>query len=161
MLEVLYKSPQFRTFQYDFKFYPRSEREAVEVQKIINLLKYHQAPEFEEGKGIGLLIPPSEFDIKFFYAGSENKNIPQIGTCVLKTIDVNYAPNGWASYEVPGQNSATVGGTGMPVSIELTLQFQEITYLTKNNPGSVNQSSPMSNQHMMSPEYFGGTSEGE
>lgn len=161
LLEVLYRSPQFRTFQYDFRFYPRSEREAVEVQKIINLLKYHSAPEFEEGKGIGLLIPPSQFDIKFFYSGSENKNIPQIGTCVLKTIDVNYAPNGWASYEVPGQNSATLGGTGMPVAIQLSLQFQEITYLTKNNPGSVNQSNPMSNEYMTSPKYFGGTSEGE
>ena len=137
LLEVLYKSPQFRTFQYDFLFYPRSEREAVEVQKIINLLKYHQAPEFQEGSGVGLLIPPSEFDIKFYYAGSENKNIPQIGTCVLKTIDVNYAPSGFAAYEVPGQTSPVIGGTGMPVTIQMTLQFQEITYLTKNKPGSL------------------------
>lgn len=137
LLEVLYKSPQFRTFQYDFIFYPRSEREAVEVQKIINLLSYHQAPEFQEGGGVGLLIPPSEFDIKFYYAGSENLNIPKVGTCVLKTIDVNYAPNGFSAYEVPGQTSSKIGGTGMPVSIQMTLQFQEITYLTKNKPGKV------------------------
>jgi len=137
LLEVLYQSPQFRNFQYDFLFYPRSEREAVEVQKIINMLQYHQAPEFQQGGGVGLLIPPSEFDIKFYYAGTENSNIPKIGTCVLKTIDVNYAPNGFSAYEIPGQNASTVGGTGMPVTIQLTLQFQEITYLTKNKPGDV------------------------
>ena len=141
LLEVLYKSPEFRKFQFDFVFYPRSEREAVEVQKIINMLKYHQAPEFQEGSGVGLLIPPSEFDIKFYYAGSENKNIPQIATCVLKTIDVNYAPSGFAAYEVPEETSPKIGGTGMPVAIQMSLQFQEITYLTKNKPGAVNQPS--------------------
>jgi hypothetical protein len=98
-------------------------------------LQYHQAPEFQEGGGVGLLIPPSEFDLKFYYAGTENSNIPKIGTCVLRTIDVNYAPNGFSAYEIPGQNAPTVGGTGMPVTIQLTLQFQEITYLTKNKPG--------------------------
>jgi hypothetical protein len=78
-----------------------------------------------------MLIPPSEFDIKFYYSGKENDNIPKIGSCVLKDIQVNYAPQGWSAYEVPGQ-SATLGGTGMPVGIEMTLSFQEITYITKS-----------------------------
>jgi hypothetical protein len=134
LLEVIYQAPQFRTFQYDFIFYPRDEREAVEVQKIITSLQYHQAPEFKEGSAGSLLIPPSEFDIEFYYAGKKNENIPQTGNCVLKSIQVNYAPNGFSAYEVPGQN-ATLGGTGMPVAIQMSLQFQETSYLTKNTPG--------------------------
>ena len=135
LLEVLYTSPQFRTFQYDFIFYPRDEREAVEVQKIINTLQYHQAPEFKEGSAGSLLIPPSEFDIEFYYSGKVNENLPKIGNCVLSSIQVNYAPNGFYAYEVPGQN-ATLGGTGMPVAIQMSLQFQETTYLTKNKPNN-------------------------
>jgi hypothetical protein len=135
LLEVLYRAPQFRSFQYDFLFYPRDEREAVEVQKIISALQYHQAPEFKEGSSGSLLIPPSEFDIEFYYGGKINKNIPKTGNCVLKSIQVNYAPNGFSAYEVPGQN-ATLGGTGMPVSIQMSLQFQETNYLTKNTPGN-------------------------
>lgn len=131
MLEVIYRSPSFRSFDYIFKFYPRSEREAIEVQKIINLLQFHQAPEIRTDGSIGMLIPPSEFDIKFYYSGKENDNIPKIGSCVLKDIQVNYAPQGWSAYEVPGQ-SATLGGTGMPVGIEMTLSFQEVTYITKS-----------------------------
>jgi len=131
MLEVIYNSPSFRSFDYIFKFYPRDEREAIEVQKIINLLQYHQAPEVKTDGSISLLIPPSEFDIKFYYSGKENENIPKIGSCVLRNIQVNYAPQGWAAYEVPGQE-ATLGGTGMPVGIEMALSFQEVTYLTKN-----------------------------
>ncbi len=131
MLEVIYNSPRFRSFDYAFKFYPRDEREAVEVQKIINLLQFHQAPEIKTDGSVSMLIPPSEFDIKFYYGGKENENVPKIGTCVLKNIQINYAPNGWAAYEVPGQNT-TLGGTGMPVAIEMVLQFQEVVYLTKN-----------------------------
>jgi hypothetical protein len=142
ILEVIYQSPQFRTFQYDFIFYPRDEREAVEVQKIITSLQYHQAPEFKEGSSGSLLIPPSEFDIGFYYAGKKNENIPETGNCVLKSIQVNYAPNGFSAYEVPGQN-ATRGGTGMPVAIQMSLQFQETSYLTKNTPGDGKNSSDM------------------
>jgi hypothetical protein len=52
---------------------------------------------------------------------------------VLTTIDVNYAPNGFSAYEVPGENSPALGRTGMPVAIQLTLQFQETTFLTKED----------------------------
>jgi len=135
MLEMIYKSPNFRTFQFDFTFYPRDEREALEVQKILERLRFHQAPEiFKKGaEASGFLIPPSEFDIKFYYAGGENPNIPQIATCVLTTIDINYAPNGFSAYEVPGENKPSLGRTGMPVAVQATLQFQETTYLTKED----------------------------
>ena len=137
MLEMIYKSPNFRTFQFDFTFYPRDEREALEVQKILERLRFHQAPEILKGdkgsEASGFLVPPSEFDIKFYYAGGENPNIPQIATCVLTTIDINYAPNGFSAYEVPGENKPSLGRTGMPVAIQATLQFQETTYLTKED----------------------------
>jgi hypothetical protein len=131
MLEMIYKSPNFRTFQFDFMFYPRDEREALEVQKIIEKFRFHQAPELSSAQGF--LIPPSEFDIKFYYGGAQNPNIPSVATCILTTIDVNYAPNGWSAYEVPGENAPSLGRTGMPVSIQVTLQFQETTYLTKSD----------------------------
>jgi hypothetical protein len=133
---MIYKSPNFRTFQFDFTFYPRDEREALEVQRILERLRFHQAPEIFKANGTessGFLVPPSEFDIKFYYAGGENPNIPQIATCVLTTIDINYAPNGFSAYEVPGENKPSLGRTGMPVAIQATLQFQETTYLTKED----------------------------
>ena len=35
--------------------------------------------------------------------------------------------------EVPGENDPQIGRTGMPVAIQMTLQFTEITYLTKQD----------------------------
>jgi len=135
MIELMYTAPDFRNFQFEFMFYPRSEREALEVQKIIERFRFHQAPELMGGisNQTGLLIPPSEFDIKFFYAGRQNPNIPPIATCVLKSIQVNYAPRGFAAYESVGENIASLGRTGMPVAIQMTLQFQETTYITKED----------------------------
>jgi hypothetical protein len=133
MLELLYTSPQFRTFRFDFMFYPKSEKEAEEVQKILSRLKFHQAPELKREFYGFYLVPPSEFDIKFYYNGAINPNIPPISTCVLESIDVNYAPDGFTAYEVPGQTKPTLGGTGMPVAIRLSLQFKETEILTKDN----------------------------
>lgn len=131
LLEMIYKSPNFRSFQFEFTFYPRDEREAFEVQEIIERFRFHQAPEI--ASAANFLIPPSEFQIKFYYGGAENPNIPSIAICVLESIDVNYAPNGFSAYEVPGENSPALGRTGMPVSIQMSLQFKETTYLTKGD----------------------------
>jgi hypothetical protein len=130
-LELLYTSPSFRSFRFDFMFYPRSQREAKEVMKIIKKLKFHQAPEIASRTGGRFLIPPSEFDIEFFYNGFENPNIPKVSTCVLETIDIDYAPNGFSAYEVPGELGPVEGGTGMPTGIRMSLQFKETQIITK------------------------------
>jgi hypothetical protein len=102
----------------------------MEVSKLISRLRFHQAPEVAPNSGGFFLVPPSEFDIKFMYNGKENPNIPKISTCVLQSIDVDYAPNGFSAYEVPGE-SASEGRTGMPVAIRLSLNFKETEILTK------------------------------
>lgn len=133
MLEVLFTSPRLREFRFDFMLYPRSEDEAKEVQKILDLLRFHQAPEFDASTSGFLMVPPSEFDIKFYYNGKENPNIPKVSTCVLTSIDLDYAPNGFAAYESPKVNVPSKGGTGMPVAIRLSLNFKETEYMTKSN----------------------------
>ncbi len=133
MLEVIYTSPEFRVFRFDFMFYPRSSKEAEEVQNIIERIRFHQSPEIKKDSFGFFLIPPSEFDIKFYYNGKENPNIPKISTCILTGLDIDYAPQGFAAYEVPKQESPTKGGTGMPVGIRLSLNFKETEYLVKDN----------------------------
>lgn len=131
MMELIYTRPNFRSFRFDFVFNPRSERESSEVHQIIKRLYFHQAPEIAEGTAGYFLVPPSEFDIEFYYNGIQNPNIPKISTCVLTNIQVDYAPNGFTAYEVPGEDAPTAGRTGSPVSIRLTLSFTETEIVTK------------------------------
>ena len=134
MMEMIYSAPEFRNFRFDFMFYPRDEKEAVEVQNILQRLTFHQAPEIKSGSGGFFLVPPSEFDIQFYYNGVVNPNIPSITTCVLKMIDVDYAAVGqWAAYETPSELTPELGRTGMPVGIRLSLQFEETEIQTKDS----------------------------
>ena len=67
------------------------------------------------------------------YNGKENPNIDKISTCVLKSISVDYAKEGFNAFEVPGENDPKIGRTGMPTAIALSLSFKETQILTKNS----------------------------
>ena len=135
LLEMIYNGPSgMRNFQFDFSFYPRNENEADEVIQIINQFRFHQAPEIAVDGGGAFLRPPSEFDIEFHYNGTANPNIPKISTCVLTSLNVDYSPGGpFTAYEVPGDDTPRVGGTGTPTAIRLTLSFTETEMMTKEN----------------------------
>lgn len=57
-------------------------------------------------------------------AKAKTAKIFEIGDCVLKDIQVNYAPNGWASYT-----------DGYPVQTTISLTFGEINVIHKQTPG--------------------------
>lgn len=59
------------------------------------------------GAALAPLLPGS--------AGKENKNLFKVGECVLESINVDYAPNGWTAHT-----------DGAPVQTKLTLQFKEM-----------------------------------
>lgn len=128
--EVLYTSTSLRSFQFDFLFTPRSEKEAEQVYKIIEAFKFHSSPEIVSGSSGRFLLAPSAFDIGFYYNGVENPNIPRISTCVCESVMADYAPNGFSSYET-NDNTPRVGKTGTPVATRLSLRFKEITLITK------------------------------
>ena len=132
MLEVMYKGVKLRTFNFSFSLWPRSEQEAIEVQKIIEMLRFHQAPEIKKNSGGFFLIPPSEFDISFMYNGKVNPNMDAISTCVLTNIGVDYTPKGFHAFESIGSiDTPEIGKTGMPVGINLSLSFMETQIITK------------------------------
>lgn len=126
MIEVIYQQPTMRQFQFDFLFAPRSPAETNSVVQIIKMFRRHMAPEFNPTTGIqgAAFLPPSEFDISFHVNNkgsfSENNKIPRISTCVLKTMNTNYAPTQFATFN-----------DGMPVQIQMRLAFQELDLITR------------------------------
>ena len=119
-LEVIFKGVGLRTFQFDFLFAPKNAQEAKCVQNIITQFKFHMAPEIDSiGKG-RYLIPPSEFDIDFIKDGKINDNVHKVSTCILQSMNIDYAPNGWSTFE-----------DGKPVQTRMVLQFEETEIITK------------------------------
>lgn len=119
--EQLFKGVDFRTFSFEYQFFPRSETEAANVLKIIKEFKYHMHPEFKDASNF-LYIYPSEFDISYYQNGTENLNLHKHTSCVLQEMNVNYTPNG----------SFTTFPNGMPTQINVTLGFKELGLLTKD-----------------------------
>jgi hypothetical protein len=123
-VEVLFTAMNIRQFTYNFEFAPRNQEETAEVQQIIQLLRYHMAPELQTQNGRYLTLP-STFDIHYMYKANngqsyENDYYTRLSTCVLKQCDVNYTPNGVKSF-----------ADGAPTRITMSLTFAETEALTK------------------------------
>ena len=124
-LEVLFDQMALRQFTYNFTFAPRSEQETNDVQKIIQMFRFHMAPEQQQGEGRFLTLP-SEFDIHYMYQttsgkASENDYYNRISTCVLENVSVDYTPGGVRSFE-----------SGAPTQITMGLTFKETELMTKD-----------------------------
>jgi hypothetical protein len=118
--EQVFKGVNFRTFNFDYKFFPRNSSEAQKVLNIIEQFKYHMHPEFKDNNNF-VYIYPSEFDIFYYHNGEENLNVHRHTSCVLSDMSINYTPNGMFN----------TFSDGMPTQIDVTLQFRELALLTK------------------------------
>ena len=123
-VEVFFNSMNIRTFTYNFNFAPRNETETNEIQEIIQLFRFHMAPEMQATNNRYLTLP-SEFDIHYMYKANngqsyENDFYGRIGTCVLENVVTNYTPNGVKSF-----------ASGAPTQITMSLSFRETELLTK------------------------------
>jgi hypothetical protein len=116
--QLLFEGIDFRTYQMSFTFTPASSKESDQVRDIIKKFRMNAAPTLNQKTYGMFFVPPSVFEIKFFSNGQENMEIPRLKPCVIKDIDVNYAPNGWAAHT-----------GGAPVQTVLTMTFQETSLI--------------------------------
>ena len=118
--EQIFKNVDFRSFAFDYMFFPRNKDEAENIMRIIYEFKYHMHPEFKDANEF-LYVYPSEFDIAYYQNGKENPNLHRHTSCVLTEMNVNYTPNG----------QFNTFDNGMPTQINVTLSFRELSLLSK------------------------------
>ena len=126
-LESTFTGVQFRKFSFQWKFTPKSPEEAENVYKIIRTFKFHMLPEIKGGEFGRWYTTPAEFDIFYMFRGVENAWINKIQTCILRNMDVNYAPNGYQTFRpIEGDKTGAP-----PTEIDMKLDFQETKLITK------------------------------
>ena len=118
--EVLFESVDYRTFQFTYRFLPKTPSETEKIQGIIQTFKKHMHPEITENKLF--YIYPSEFDIKYFYKDKENPYLHKFARCALVDMIVDYG----------GDQFVTIGKNGAPAEIGMTLKFQELEQITSD-----------------------------
>jgi len=123
-LESVFKSVPFREFSFPFTFAPKNEKEKDSVHKILQLFRFHMLPEHQNGAN-GYFNVPSEFQITYMYRDQENSYIPRVSRCVLKSCDIDYAPEQVISSLPPDERGAP------PTIIKMDLSFGETEIMTK------------------------------
>lgn len=123
-LTQTFQGVEFRTFTFDYTFYPRNEKEADNVMNIIHMFKLHMHPEFKSELDY-VWVYPSEFDIVYYTDGEENSKLHRHTTCILENMNVNYTPNG----------NFSVFANGQPTQINVSLSFRELQLASKETIG--------------------------
>ena len=123
--EMVYNSPELRTFEFTYEFYPRNANEAKMVRNIIKLFRFHAAPMLQSGGNF--LVPPSIFTLKFYKRSGadvvENPFLLKMRDCALTEVNVDFTPNG----------NFTAFGDGSPVSTTMSLTFKEVDINVKDD----------------------------
>lgn len=114
-MELLFKGPNLRTFNFAFQFRPRFEDESVAVKEIIRIFKRNMA--VQRSASEMFLLTPNIFTIKYIHnSGEEHPFMNRIKPCMLSGFTVNYTPdNSYMTY----QDGAMTG-------YDVTMTFQEI-----------------------------------
>jgi hypothetical protein len=124
-IQVIFRMTSLRTFQFDFVLAARNRAEIQAIDNIVRRFRFHAAPRFAAAGSGRYLVPPDEFDIQFMFAGAPHGMIPKISTCVINSVDVDYAPSG--NYTLHDDD------VGRPTSVRLQLNFQEVDLITKES----------------------------
>jgi len=121
-MELLFKGPNLRSFNFSFVLSPRDEAEAQRVKKIIKFFKKNIHPEVSNN---GLyLFTPNIFTLKYIYNGSgQHPFLNKFKPCALKGFSVDYNPTG---------NYMTYKDGSMP-TYALNMTFEEIVPLYAND----------------------------
>ena len=129
-LELLFNGPSLRSFNFNFKFRPRSPAEADEIRKIIRAFKINSAP--VRSPDFMFLATPNIFRIQYIYnqdvdrdeskisltkTSREHPYMNKIKPCALVGMNVNYTPEG--SY-------MTYSDGGSMTGYDLSLSFKEL-----------------------------------
>ena len=131
-MEFIFDAVKKRVFTYQFGFYPKSEKEAQEVEKIIRTFRKNMLPKrMNTAQDVLALEVPNEFNIEYYYRGNENNFINKIGTCLLTDCDITYGGDKYATFKPSSTQDGEPGAS--PTEINMTVTFQEMDIITQED----------------------------
>ena len=112
--ELLFQGPVLRDFGFKFLMIARSQREAEVIRKIVKFFKAGAAPVYDGGAA--LLSTPNVFQLEYKAGDTILNTVNRFNEMALRTITVDYAPDGfWSAYQ-----------DSHPVAVVMSLQFSEL-----------------------------------
>lgn len=123
-MELLFKAPTLRPFNFTFKMAPRS---AAEAQTVIAILRF-----FKQGMAVQrsasnlFLKSPNTWRIGYYHRNQEHRFLNKFKECALQNFSVEYTPDGnYATYD-----------DGVMTAYQMTMQFSEIEPVFNDDYGN-------------------------
>jgi len=113
-LELLFKGPQLRTFNFTFRLRPRYEDEARMCKQIIRSFKRNM--HVQRGTSGLFLTTPNIFKIKYYWKGGEHPYMNRLKPCALTNFKVGYTPD----------NNYMTYSDGSMTGFDINMSFSEI-----------------------------------
>lgn len=121
-----FRGVNLREYTFQFKFLPKTQREAEDIEEMIKLFRTYSYPEAIEIGGVSAGYKfPDLFKIDIRVQMGEGRDTivgNKLKHCYLRSISTNYNPT-----------SMTFHTDGRPVEIDLSLSFQEETTLSRKD----------------------------
>jgi hypothetical protein len=114
---ILFKSPQFRTHRFYWKFIPNDLQETELLRTLVENFKYHSLPGISAAGAVFFSYPEI---LKINFQPSD-RYLYKFKPCVVDSVTVNYAPNG----------PSFIRESKAPTAIQFEIQLQEIEIMTK------------------------------
>lgn len=121
---AIFKNVEIRQHNFTFRLTPETPEDSVMIAKIISELKFHALPGGSASSTF--LSMPDEVDVLFFGTNA----LYGFARCVIKRIQVNYAPQNVPSFF---KNTAESKLVGAPQAVELQIELSEIEQLTRSS----------------------------
>lgn len=123
-MELLFKGPNLRDFDFGFQFAPRNRQEAKRVLRIIRFFKQKMSP--QRTKERLFLKTPNTFEIQYQHNGGVHKGLNEFKECALMGCAVEYTPNGdYSTFD-----------DGVMTGYMMQLTFKELDPVYNDNYGT-------------------------
>jgi hypothetical protein len=123
-LAVLFKGPTLKSHQFTWTLTPRNSTESAAIKKMIAIIKRAMHPTRQASGTVAILGYPCECLVSFIGTSTSSVFLYPMRPTVLENLAINYAPSNVPSFF---QN------TNEPTSVEITMQFQETSYYTRDS----------------------------
>lgn len=126
-VEKIFNQVKRRSFELDYVFMPRSQKEVLTLREVLKQLKKHAHPRKSKNDNY-FYTTPSEFTINFEFMGTTNHFLPKFGRLAMDSIDVEYGSSDGYSSLRPIRDSDGLLVSTTEISVKMT--FTELELLT-------------------------------
>ena len=118
----IFTGVDLRKHSFEYELVAKNEQESEHIKKMIDIFKFHMLPSYK--KSNHFFSYPEQFDIRIKFPGYAGSSFAfDIGASVLTDFNVDYT----------GQGAPYFFESGAPVSVKISMTFQESTITTKED----------------------------